>query len=142
MIYLAAIWLGILLFKLIFTLRMMKRGTQAGCGVPQATATILQPVLSGDPQLATVLEANVVALKQARFFWLIDDDDTVAREIAISIQSRYPDREIKASYFPQRLKGLILKFSSSNRPGGRWRVTSYWYWTTMRFCQQSLSGRY
>lgn len=71
MIYLAAIWLGILLFKLIFTLRMMKRGKQAGCGVPQATATILQPVLSGDPQLASVLEANVVALKQARFFGLL-----------------------------------------------------------------------
>ncbi|ABS46246.1 MULTISPECIES: glycosyltransferase [Yersinia pseudotuberculosis complex] len=109
MIYLAAIWLGILLFKLIFTLRMMKRGKQAGCGVPQATATILQPVLSGDPQLATVLEANVVALKQARFFWLIDDDDTVAREIAISIQSRYPDREIKASYFPPAPEGVNPK---------------------------------
>ena len=48
--------------------------------------TVLQPILSGDPALASCLRANVLATPAARFLWLIDRDDAeglaVARGIA------------------------------------------------------------
>lgn len=48
-----------------------------------ATATILQPILSGDPFLETALRTNLAnAPKNVTFLWLIDEDDAEAQRIA------------------------------------------------------------
>jgi ceramide glucosyltransferase len=44
--------------------------------------TVLQPILSGDPALAACLSANLDQTPEARFLWLIDEDDLEARAIA------------------------------------------------------------
>lgn len=44
--------------------------------------TIYQPILSGDPMLATCLAENLRSAPEASFVWLIDDDDPEAQAIA------------------------------------------------------------
>lgn len=51
-------------------------------GASQTAVTILQPILSGDPRLENVLAANLNAHPDKQFLWLIDDDDTIALDIA------------------------------------------------------------
>ena len=48
-----------------------------------STATIVQPILSGDPDLPAALAENLAALPEARFLWLIDDDDEDAAAIRV-----------------------------------------------------------
>jgi ceramide glucosyltransferase len=55
-----------------------------------ATVTVVQPILSGDPQLAACLAANVAANPQASFLWLIDDDDAEAQRITRTLAARHP----------------------------------------------------
>ncbi len=64
-------------------------------------ATIVQPVLSGDPQLETTLERNVVLLDTARFVWAIDEDDAAGRAAAAAIVARHPGRDIALLLAPQ-----------------------------------------
>ena len=47
-----------------------------------ADVTVLQPILSGDPTLAACLADNLSLTPEARFLWLIDEDDLEARAIA------------------------------------------------------------
>jgi len=44
--------------------------------------TVLQPILSGDPTLESCLAANLRNQPDARFIWLIDDDDSEAQRLA------------------------------------------------------------
>jgi len=65
--------------------REPRRPPTDGAGV-----AISQPILAGDPQLATVLAANLRELPAAQFLWLVDEDDpeaqAVCRELADSHQ--------------------------------------------------------
>ena len=48
--------------------------------------TIMQPILSGDPQLHAMLRTNVQQLsEQIRFLWLVDAQDQCGMETALSI---------------------------------------------------------
>jgi ceramide glucosyltransferase len=49
---------------------------------PLPAVTVLQPILSGDPGLEPNLLANLDRNPNARFLWLIDDDDPAAQRIA------------------------------------------------------------
>ncbi len=42
----------------------------------------VQPILSGDPGLEDALRDNLLSLTGARFVWLVDEDDTEARQVA------------------------------------------------------------
>ena len=56
----------------------------------RADVAVLQPILSGDPALGTVLAGNLAALPDARFVWLVDDDDPVAADVAARLAAACP----------------------------------------------------
>jgi len=50
-----------------------------------SSVTVLQPILSGDPDLEGNLRANVEENRGARFIWLVDEDDPVGIEISTRV---------------------------------------------------------
>ena len=109
MIILATAWLLILLVKTVLTLNVIRRERRQKYQPLFGKVTIIQPILSGDPTLASVLETNVIALEQASFMWLIDDNDAVAKNIVNHIQQCYPDKKITVRSFPQAPEGINPK---------------------------------
>lgn len=108
---LAVLYLGILLFKWFFSYWIIRKAAKAEPLTiqPPLTVTVLQPVLSGDDGLADMLAANVVALKDAHFYWLIDDSDIAAGQITQSLCQRYPSANIKVLSFPAAPEGINPK---------------------------------
>lgn len=109
MLILAACWLALLLLKTGLTLRVIYRERLRVYPSPHSRVTILQPILSGDPTLAATLEANVMALEQADFIWLIDNDDEVAQATVSQIQRRLAPRNILIKSFPAAPQGVNPK---------------------------------
>lgn len=83
------------LFVLLTAVRITLAARALGCSDPPATQsgdsgesiTVLQPILSGDPSLAALLAENVANQPDARFLWLIDEDDAPGRRIAAELAS-------------------------------------------------------
>lgn len=74
-------WLGLTALRIGLALRFLARdpkGSLPGDG----QVTVMQAILSGDPSLGRNLEENLGNHPEARFLWLIDEDDGAAREIA------------------------------------------------------------
>lgn len=67
-------------------------GASDGVGGPLAESdlTVLQPILSGDPQLAETLAATLQACPRARVVWLVDTDDPEGRRVARELAARHP----------------------------------------------------
>lgn len=97
----ALLYLSLLGFKTMYALIALanmpvnretgvKRFRVQGEAAAQAEITILQPLLSGDPRLAEVLAANLQALPDQRFLWLIDRTDLAAQEIAHQLRNAHP----------------------------------------------------
>ena len=75
------LYLSLLEVKAYLCLRTAKREPQGER--QQDTITILQPILSGDPLLGNALQHNLsTAPTWAKFLWLIDEADEVARHLA------------------------------------------------------------
>ncbi|NDO83692.1 glycosyl transferase [Citrobacter sp. NCU1] len=108
MLLIALLWLFILLFKLFFALRIL-RAAHRHCGGDLHTVTVMQPILSGDPALESVLASTVGQLRGAEFLWLIDDDDTAALQITRRLQLRYPRQHITILSYPQAPEGVNPK---------------------------------
>lgn len=108
MLLIALIWLLILLFKLYFSLRMLRAPARRCQGELEAV-TVIQPILSGDPALETVLASTVEQLHGAAFFWLIDEDDAEAARVTQCLQQRYPQQHIAVFSFPQAPEGVNPK---------------------------------
>ncbi|MCA9056894.1 MAG: glycosyltransferase [Planctomycetaceae bacterium] len=70
--------------RVILALRYQQRLNETEhCDEP---VTVLQPILSGDPDLQELLQRNLhTATAQTQFLWLIDHDDPVAQQIAADI---------------------------------------------------------
>ena len=73
------------------------------------SVTVLQPILSGDAQLSAALADMVRALPEARFCWLIDDDDSEARRIVSSLGSAHPSVAIEVQEFDAAPAGVNPK---------------------------------
>jgi ceramide glucosyltransferase len=58
--------------------RLQRRVLREG---PLTSVTVLQPILSGDPDMEGSLRANVQENHDARFIWLVDDDDPAGIDI-------------------------------------------------------------
>lgn len=93
MITIAIFWLAILLFKAGFAWRELCRPQPDG-DVRFDNVTLVQPILSGDPALESVLESNLLSLDSAHFLWLTDNDDTQAAVVTARLQQRYPHHRI------------------------------------------------
>jgi len=102
-------WLGILLLKVVLTLRVIRQEKQHKAQPLLYRVTILQPILSGDPTLGATLKANVIALEQADFVWLIDDDDVVAKVTVNQIKQQFAQRNIIIISCPAAPQGVNPK---------------------------------
>lgn len=57
----------------------------------QVKIAILTPILSGDPKLEEYLEKNLLEnFNQANFYWLVDENDTLAWQVVEKILNRNP----------------------------------------------------
>lgn len=56
-------------------------------GPPPGALTLAQAVMSGDPLLESRLKANLIALPNQKFLWLIDEGDAEAKSIAARIRT-------------------------------------------------------
>jgi ceramide glucosyltransferase len=64
-------------------IRMPRNDSQDGAMAParEPAVTVLQPILSGDPLLADLLAENADGHPDARFRWLVDEDDPLGQQI-------------------------------------------------------------
>jgi ceramide glucosyltransferase len=67
-----------------------------------ALASIMQPILSGDPTLEASLHANVAAASRYRreWVWLVDDDDAEAQRVCQRIIAQFPHERIRMVLTP------------------------------------------
>lgn len=96
----AASYLAILAVKRALALRYARRHRTTPTDRRLPAATIVQPILSGDPVLEPTLARNVELLADAPFVWLVDVDDLVAQETCAAIQHRNPSRAISVLQCP------------------------------------------
>lgn len=64
-----------------FLARDRRQDGAPGKGFDEGRVTVMQAILSGDPTLGRNLEENLRHHPRARFLWLVDEDDPVAREL-------------------------------------------------------------
>ncbi len=113
---LAAAYLGLLAFKALATAAVLRRDppAQAAPAAPAAAhglneVAILQPILGGDPRLGEVLAANLAALPQARFVWLLDEDDAGGQAVADALAAAHPQVRIERHRLPAAAAGVNPK---------------------------------
>jgi ceramide glucosyltransferase len=78
-----AVYLGLTAVRIALASAILRRPEPAAppddlAAVP---VTVVQPIRSGDPQLGDVLSENLANHPDARFLWLVDEDDPEAQEI-------------------------------------------------------------
>lgn len=77
-----------------------KVGGKKGVELAAGSMTIAQPILSGDPLLEECLEANLRALPDQVFLWLVDEDDAEGRRVAEKLQQAHPDVDVRIDRCP------------------------------------------
>jgi ceramide glucosyltransferase len=82
---LAGSYLALLLGKWCLARRRLRELPAAVTSAEPAQVTVLQPILAGDPGLATILGEQLAELPAADFRWLVDDDDREAHRIAAAL---------------------------------------------------------
>ena len=122
MIAIALFWFAILLFKAGFAWRELCRPPLSG-DVRVDDVTLVQPILSGDPALESVLEANLLALSGVHFLWLTDNDDTQAAVVTARLQQRYPHHAIDVVLSPAPPEGINPKLYKLDRALGHVTTT-------------------
>lgn len=72
-----------------------------------ALVSILQPVLSGDPTMATCLERSLQLKSRypLEFIWIADRDDLEGQRICRELIARYPAREVQLLTLPPAAEG-------------------------------------
>ncbi len=126
-LWLAAIYLGLLAIKLAgawATLRQHegtdKSTVRSGAGregLPQPSRTVavqsdvavFQPILSGDPALADVLQTALQQLPAAQFWWLVDTDDAQAQAVTARLLASHPEHRIVIRQCEQAPEGVNPK---------------------------------
>ena len=105
---LALSYLTLLAAKAFLALHVARRETRAPASTG-AGVTIAQPILSGDPRLASVLAENLRELPDAQFLWLVDEDDPVAQTVGRELAARHPDVRIDVQVCPPPPEGINPK---------------------------------
>lgn len=108
MLIIAIAWLAILLFKVCITQKMLT-ATRDNNSCSFSDITVMQPILSGDPALETVLAASLQNLPGATFLWLTDVDDAEAARVTQRLQARYPQSAIHICAYPEAPEGINPK---------------------------------
>lgn len=77
-----------------------------------AQVTIMQAVLSGDPDLPEVLAANLRNVAEGKFIWLLDEDDTEGNIICETLRGQFPEASVTIRHCPppaQRVNPKVHK---------------------------------
>ncbi len=82
---------------------------KANLSKDEETVTVIQPILSGDPSLQQMLEKNLLFNPNARFLWLIDQEDEEARLITDQLQKANPNHQIQIVACPDCPNGINPK---------------------------------
>lgn len=115
----AAGYAGLMLWKSATARRRLARPP-----APPANprATIMQAILSGDSNLAAMLERNLRELSAHRFLWLVDEDDTAGRSIVGMLRTTHPEVEIEIMLCPPCPDGVNPKLFKLDRARERVRT--------------------
>lgn len=98
---LAAAYIFLLLLRAVLALSYARTiPAQSSAVLAARSLTIAQPILSGDPLLESRLAANLDALPEQSFLWLIDDDDPEAQRIAASLATAHPRVDLRIEICP------------------------------------------
>jgi ceramide glucosyltransferase len=108
---LCGVYGALLLFKAVMASWEVRRQRRAGRHAREGRAevTVLQAILSGDPNLERVLEDNLRNLSGAQFLWLIDRDDGEARAVAVRLLARNPHSRVSVMECPECPAGVNPK---------------------------------
>lgn len=90
----AAIYLALLLGKWAGAQRAVRESDRASRHGDVRAVTVLTPILSGDPDLPSVLAHQATALQDARLVWLVDHDDVEGQRIAAAVREAHPEASI------------------------------------------------
>ncbi|MBK7876929.1 MAG: glycosyltransferase [Planctomycetes bacterium] len=104
------------LWKHVLVVRFFRRPRPAP--TPPTRISILQPVVSGDPHLESVLERTLTARSRhaRQVLWLADEDDTIARELCARVAARHPEVETRIVVLgppPERASPKMFKLISA-----------------------------
>lgn len=111
----AGLYLLLLAIKAGLALRYARRYPRPPADVDLSAATIVQPILSGDPGLRAALATNLATLSEARFLWLIDDDDPAAGAIVEGLRDAHPAHRIECWSCPTAPAGINPKLFKLER---------------------------
>jgi len=89
------LYLALLAFKATLSLYYARRFPRPRADADLSTATIVQPILGGDPDLGAALSDNLASLPEARFLWMVDESDVVGQEVTATLVRTHPDHRIE-----------------------------------------------
>ena len=120
MIMVLLIYTIILSFKWWHSYRYITKHSPKACGQTQMvqSITIMQPILSGDPELAAMLEQNLRNNQAPTYLWLIDQDDAVGKSITQVLQHQYAHIDIQIVECPPCPEGINPKLLKLNIGAG------------------------
>lgn len=104
-IVLALLYLGLLAGKAFLAHRARRREPEPSALSNGAGVAIAQAILSGDPRLGEILEANVETFPAAQFLWLIDSDDEAAQTVCRDLSAREAGRRLDLLILPPPAEG-------------------------------------
>jgi ceramide glucosyltransferase len=90
-----ALYLMLLAFKATLTLSYARRFPRPRADADLSAATIVQPILGGDPDLGAALSDNLAALPEARFLWMVDESDAVGQDVTAALMRTHPHHRIE-----------------------------------------------
>ncbi|MBS0660598.1 MAG: glycosyltransferase [Verrucomicrobia bacterium] len=109
LVVVALVWLALLLLRAGLAMSYARRQPTDVAELRPGALTVAQAILSGDPLLEARLEANLRALRDQRFIWLIDDDDVEAQRLTRALAARHPEVEVRLESCPLCPDGLNPK---------------------------------
>lgn len=111
-----ALYLALMMLKALLSWHYLRRHPESELAV--APVTVLQPILGGDPLLDVALEQNLAnAPAEARFWWLIDEDDPVGSAVAWRLAAQYP-AQVRVVESPRCPAGINPKAFKLSRVAG------------------------
>jgi ceramide glucosyltransferase len=94
--------------RVALALRVCRDQAEAGSPFDPACATVIQPILGGDPGLARTLEDNLIELPEVTFCWLVDEDDAEGVAVTENLSAQYRDR-VRVIVCPEPPEGVNPK---------------------------------
>jgi ceramide glucosyltransferase len=110
-----ALYVTLLAFKAALALYYARRYPTPRVDTDLSPATIVQPILSGDPDLGSALSDNLAALPEARFLWMVDESDAAGQETTATLMRTHPEHRIERCLCADPPQGINPKLFKLER---------------------------